>query len=68
MKKGKYKEVVAMEYECKTIDDKRIVKIKCTAKNYLEEGLDKYIRTAFRMMPNKIIIEIDNIQKNVNKA
>ena len=47
--------------ELKTIDNKnKIVKVEGTIQDYLSGDLDKYVKAAIRMIPNKIIVEMQN--------
>ena len=50
-----------MQYEI-TDKEKKIVKITCTIKEYLNSELSEYIKIAERMGASKIIIEMDNTQ------
>lgn len=47
-----------MEYKI-TDTENKVVNVKCTVQEYLNGSVDEYIKTAIRMQPNKIIIEIE---------
>lgn len=44
----------------KVNQDDRTINIKCSISDYLNRGVDDYIKTAIRMQPAKIIVEIDS--------
>ena len=50
--------------EFKVIDtENKIVKVECRIEEYLNGSTEEYIKTAIRMKPKKIIIEINTTEE-----